>query len=121
MRLSSSAGLEYLDQNGRFTFEAFADDSKQIELHRFVDMAAEGWWSGDLDVRRPAADIELLMSADDLHVAEVISEVKKVSGTLSKVPDTFFTRFDGNRYYNLMAGSVTRPAARCSSSTCPPH
>ncbi len=102
-------GLEYLDQNGRFTFEAFADDSKQIELHRFVDMAAEGWWSGDLDVRRPAADIELLMSADDLHVAEVISEVKKVSGTLSKVPDTFFTRFDGNRYYNLMAGSVTRP------------
>jgi len=109
-------GLEYLDQNGRFSFEAFADDSKQIELHRFVDMSAEGWWSGDLDVRRPAADIELLMSADDLHVAEVISwsndksqGVKKVSGTLSKVPDTFFTRFDGNRYYNLMAGSVTRP------------
>ncbi len=66
-------GLEYLDQNGRFSFEAFADDSKQIELHRFVDMSAEGWWSGDLDVRRPVADIELLMSADDLHVAEVIS------------------------------------------------
>ena len=36
-------------------------------------MAADGWWSGDLDVRRPARDIELLMAAEDLHVAEVIT------------------------------------------------
>ena len=66
-------GLEYLDRNGHFTIEHFADDSKQVELRRFVDMAADGWWSGDLDVRRPARDIELLMAADDLHVAEVIT------------------------------------------------
>jgi hypothetical protein len=113
-------GLEYLDQNGRFTFEAFADDSKQIELHRFVDMSAEGWWSGDLDVRRPAADIELLMSADDLHVAEVItwsndkSNLKKGTGPPDKAPASFSTkqmpvRFDGNRYYNLMDESISSP------------
>ena len=40
---------------------------------RFVDMAADGWWSGDLDVRRPAATSKLLMEADDLHVAEVVT------------------------------------------------
>jgi hypothetical protein len=109
-------GLEYLDQNGHFTFEAFADDSKQIELHRFVDMAAEGWWSGDLDVRRPAADIELLMSADDLHVAEVISLPNLKKGAASERSETpvpvstkqALVRFDGNRYYNLMTGSVSR-------------
>ena len=42
-------------------------------MRRFIDMAADGWWSGDLDVRRPKSDIELLMEADDLHVAEVIT------------------------------------------------
>jgi hypothetical protein len=114
-------GLEYTDQHGRFSFEAFADDSKQIELHRFVDMSAEGWWSGDLDVRRPAADIELLMLADDLHVAEVITwsnlkkDLKKTAGAeRNETPSPSsakqaLVRFDGNRYYQLMAGSVTRP------------
>jgi hypothetical protein len=102
-------GLEYLDQNGRFSFEAFADDSKQIELHRFVNMSAEGWWSGDLDVRRPVADMELLMSADDLHVAEVISWSNDKSQWSGKSPPKqALVRFDGNRYYNLMAGSVSR-------------
>ncbi len=115
-------GLEYLDQNGRFTFEAFADDSKQIELHRFVDMSAEGWWSGDLDVRRPITDIELLMSADDLHVAEVISWTNDKSQWSGKsLPKQPLVRFDGNRYYHLMAGSVSRRAARHFFFTCPPR
>jgi hypothetical protein len=103
-------GLEYLDQNGRFTLNVFADDSKQIELRRFVDMSAEGWWSGDLDVRRPVGDIELLMSADDLHVAEVISWTNEKSQWSEKKtpPKQALVRFDNNRYYHLMAGSVSR-------------
>ena len=36
-------------------------------------MAADGWWSGDLDVRRPTATSNWLMVADDLHVAEVVT------------------------------------------------
>jgi len=28
-----------------------------------IDMAADGWWSGDLDVRRPIRDVELAMQA----------------------------------------------------------
>jgi hypothetical protein len=66
-------GLEYLDQNGSFNLEVFADDKNQIELRRFTDMAADGWFSGDLDVRRSPIDIELLMEADDLHLGEVIT------------------------------------------------
>ena len=34
--------------------EDFSDDTKVVDLKRFVDMAADGWWSGDLDVERPA-------------------------------------------------------------------
>jgi hypothetical protein len=117
-------GLEYTDQHGHFIFNAFADDTKQIEMHRFCNMSAEGWWSGDLDVRRPAGDIELLMSADDLHLAEVVSwgNLKKGTGPFDRGSVPFSTtapapvsakqtlvRFDGDRYYHLTAGSVSRP------------
>ena len=44
------AGPEYRTQNGHFEIERHADDSKRIEMHRFADLAKEGWWAGDLDV-----------------------------------------------------------------------
>jgi hypothetical protein len=118
-------GLEYLDQSGSFTLNVFADDVKQIELRRFTDMAAEGWFSGDLDIRRPVADIELLMQADDLHVGEVItwgnlSRDKEKSSGKEKTGDKEkssekdksppkaikepLIAFDTNRCYQLLAG-----------------
>src|SRR5438128_2651153 len=42
-------------------------------LRRLADLASEGWWSGELHVHRPLADVELLMQAEDLHVAPVIT------------------------------------------------
>ena len=102
-------GLEYLDQTGHFTIENFADDSKQVELQRFIDMAADGWWSGDLDVRRPARDIELLMEADDLHVAELVTCRNNENQWGSQLPKQATVRFDGNRFYHLLAGTLARP------------
>ena len=102
-------GLEYLDQTGHFTIENFADDSKQVELHRFTDMAADGWWSGDLDVRRPARDIEPLMMADDLHLAEVMAWRNDKLPPAGQLPKEPWLRFDGNRYYHLLAGAWRRP------------
>lgn len=100
-------GPEYLEQTGHFTIENFADDSKRIELRRFIDMAADGWWSGDLDVRRPAGDIELLMMADDLHVAELVGWQNDVKPR-GLLPKKETIHFDNNRYGQLMGGSVRR-------------
>ena len=103
-------GPEYLDQSGYFTINTFADDTKQVELRRFVDMAAEGWWSGDLDVRRPTRDVELLMEADDLHIAEVVTwrnEKTMPGGRLSKER---IVRFDRNRYFDQTSGASVRSA-----------
>ena len=72
-------------------------------------MAADGWWSGDLDVRRPARDIELLMEADDLHVAEVVTWRNDKSPWGDQLPKEPLVRFDGNRYYHLLAGASARP------------
>ena len=101
-------GLEYLWQKGHFTIEQLADDSKRVEMRRFVNMSANGWWSGDLDVRRPARDVELLMEADDLHVAEVVTWRNDKNEWGNKPPEKPLVRFDGNRFYHLLAGAVTR-------------
>jgi hypothetical protein len=46
---------------------------RTVRLERWIDMAARGWWSGDLHVHRTAADLAVLMQAADLHFAPGIS------------------------------------------------
>ena len=65
-------GPEYVNRIGHFTINDFAEDAHEVDLKRVVDMAKEGWWSGDLDVQRAEKEIPLLMDADDLHLAEVL-------------------------------------------------
>ena len=102
-------GPEYLVRTGHFTINNFADDSKTVDMRRFVNLAAEGWWSGDLHVRRPLEDIELLMRAEDLHVVPLITwwgDKQPASG--KSPPADLLVRFDGNRYYHVMGGGHAR-------------
>src|SRR5574340_429901 len=94
-------GPEYVSRGGHFRIDNFADDTKEVDLGRFVDMSALGWWSGDNDVRRPVRDIELLMLADDLHLAQVITwSSDRSEGSRQSPPKDPVVRFDGNRYYH---------------------
>jgi hypothetical protein len=40
---------------------------------RWVDLAADGWWSGDLHVHRPLADAAALLRAEDLHLGAFVT------------------------------------------------
>lgn len=62
-------GPEYLVRDGHFRIGDFADDKKRVDLKRIANLAAEGWYAGDLCIERPAADVELLLRAEELHVA----------------------------------------------------
>jgi hypothetical protein len=55
--------------------DAAIDESveRPIKLDRWIDMAAKGWWSGDLHVHRSVGDIRALMQSADLHFAPTIS------------------------------------------------
>lgn len=64
-------GPEYKIVSGNFTISTGANDSKTVELRRFVNLKKEGWYSGDLHIGRPMKDMPLLMLADDLHFAAV--------------------------------------------------
>lgn len=103
-------GPEYVTRSGHFMIEHFADDAKEVELKRFVDMSADGWYSGDLEVRRMPQDIELLMLAEDLHVVPLVSwwNDKDAAGAVKR-PKQRVVRFDKNRYYSLSNGGFTWP------------
>jgi len=102
-------GPEYVTRNGHFTINDFAGDSKEVDLVRFVDMSARRWWSGDLHVRRPAGDIELLMLAEDLHVVPLLTWWNdKTDWGEKPPPNELLVRFDDNRYYHVMAGGSAR-------------
>lgn len=102
-------GLEYRTQSGHFTMDNLSEDSQTIELQQFADLAAEGWWSGDVDVARPATDLGLLMRAEDLHVCELITwpdrQVLLPGDFKAQRP---LVEFDGNRFYHLSAGIDAR-------------
>jgi hypothetical protein len=91
--------LEVKDKAVAFTFE----------IARLVDLSAEGWWSGDLHVHRPVAAMELLMRAEDLHIAPVITWWNKRNlWEGQQLPADPLVRCDGNRFYHVMAGEDER-------------
>ena len=102
-------GPEYHTRGGHFAINRFSDEQHVVPMRRITDMAAEGWWSGDLYVRRRLADVPLLMQAEDLHVAEVVSwahhKTYLPSGAL---PRPLLTQFDTNRYHRVLAGRDDR-------------
>lgn len=102
-------GPEYQSSRGSLKVAAGETTTEQVSLQRLVDLAAEGWWSGDLHIHRALKDIELLMRAEDLHVAPVITWWNNRNlwqpGALPANP---VHRFDGNRFYDVMAGEDER-------------
>jgi len=103
-------GPEYTIRTGKFTVAGKAAQEVKVELERLIDLTKEGWWSGELHVHRPVADIELLMQAEDLHVAPVITwwNGRNQWATQKRLPDQLLNQFDGDRYYHVMAGEDER-------------
>lgn len=102
-------GPEYKVRQGHFTIERGAEDTHHVEMERFVDMQQEGWWSGELHVHRDPKHVELLMRAEDLHVAPVITWWNQRNRWQEETrPAELLVRFDEHRFYHLMAGEDER-------------
>jgi hypothetical protein len=102
-------GPEYLLTTGSLSVAESGGNTVTNRLRRLVDLTRENWWSGELHVHRPPADIELLMQAEDLHVAPVITWWNNQNAWANRPQYTNpVVRFDGDRFYHLMGGEDER-------------
>jgi len=102
-------GPEYFVPTGSFQLSTNANDRLTLELERMADMAAEGWWSGETHVHRPVEAVELLMQAEDLHVAPVMTWWNNQNlWKKNALPRKPLVHFDKDRFYHLMGGEDER-------------
>ena len=66
-------GPEYALAKGSLQVSAGQSLRVTHRLMRLANLAAEGWYSGETHVHRPPEQIEQIMRAADLHVAELIT------------------------------------------------
>lgn len=102
-------GPEYLRKAGQVAITAGEDAKLNVTLERIANLRASGWYSGDLHVHRPVAEIEALMQAEDLDFAPVITWWNSRNlGEDKGIPEQVARRFDGHRIYTVMAGEDER-------------
>ncbi|MBN1851318.1 MAG: hypothetical protein JW829_01290 [Pirellulales bacterium] len=103
-RFEMEAGPEYRVWTGQFEIQDHAEDEKTIEMHRFADLAKEGWYAGDLHVARSNQHMDRLMRAEGLHVVSLIA-MQNLSGNFRNV-NPWEDRPDGpdpQRWFNSAA------------------
>src|SRR5690606_23110928 len=102
-------GPEYHSVTGSARVTAGEVLTIRREIPRLIDVSREGWWSGDLHVHRPPADIELLMRAEDLHIAPVITWWNGRGPWSSNAPPAEpIGRFDQSRFHSVIGGEDER-------------
>jgi hypothetical protein len=72
-RLLVERGPEYIPFATELEVKPGQTRQLPVGLSRWVDMNDRGWFSGDLHVHRPVAYMPLLLRADDLNLAPVLT------------------------------------------------
>ena len=80
-----------------------------VTLMRIANLRKEGWFCGDLHVHRAPSDMKLLMQAEDLDFAPVITWWNSRSVWQNQsIPAETTVKFDKHRIYTVMAGEDER-------------
>jgi hypothetical protein len=77
-RIAASHGMEFIPVFEEFEVSGRGEMERTLLLKRWVDLPAQGWWSGDVHVHHPSsepAQREFLMQyalAEDVHVVNLL-------------------------------------------------
>jgi hypothetical protein len=77
-RIGASHGMEYVPVVEEFEITGGGTIEKALQLKRWIDLPARGWWSGDVHVHHPSKEPEqreFLMQyaiAEDVHVVNLL-------------------------------------------------
>ncbi len=109
-------GPEFARHTGEFELAEGGNKAIDVRLRRIADLAAEGWYSGDLHVHRPLEHMALLMRAEDLHVAPVITFKRSGWFLIRAIADNERTfRFASTAPYYVEIGSEKRSVSERSA------
>lgn len=107
---SVERGPEYQRAKGSFAIKEDGATELKLELERMTDMAADAWWSGETHSHRPLEEAELLMQAEDLHVAHFITWWNAANPWMkaSAPPRGAPVKFGGSYFYDKFGGEDER-------------
>jgi hypothetical protein len=108
-RYEIERGPEYTAVGGELVVAAGRPAMLAADLKRLADLKSEGWWSGELHVHRPIDDVPLLMQAEDLHFAPVITWWNKRNlWSGREIPRSTLVHLPERQFYDVMAGEDER-------------
>jgi hypothetical protein len=102
-------GPEYQRRAGQLKVTSGEFQALRVKLKRIANLREAGWYSGDLHVHRPLEEVELLMRAEDLDFAPVITWWNNRNAWNGKaIPAQVTRKLDDGRIYDVMAGEDER-------------
>ena len=109
-RYEISRGPEYGIATGQLTVAETGEiPAIRATLQRIANLATEGWWSGETHLHRGPEQVELLMQAEDLHIACAHTWWNDGNPWANHpVPAKPLVQFDGNRFYDQLCGEHER-------------
>lgn len=109
-RYEAEHGQQYSMAAGTIWIQAGATTEHLARVRELIDITREGWWSGDLHVHRPIEHMELLMEAEDIHVAPSITwwNQRNLWEDGRAAPADPLVRFGKFRCNHVMAGEDER-------------
>jgi hypothetical protein len=107
-RYAVERGPEFARKSGTIDVVTGKEAVLSLTLGRIANLRGRGWFSADLHVHRPVEEIELLMKAEDLDFAPVITWWNNQNLWKDRdLPQPTVRSFDG-RLYDVMAGEDER-------------
>ncbi len=102
--LTVERGPEYRRATAELTVVAGETLERTVVIERWIDLAARGWWSGELHVHRPLEQVPLHLRAEDLHVAPVLTIWNQRNLWAERsLPERLVSSVDGDRFYHALA------------------
>jgi hypothetical protein len=102
-------GPEYERITGTLALAEGRDQTLRVSLRPISRLREAGWYSADMHVHRPPAEVEAVLAAADLDFAPVITWWNQRNlWRDAELPDPVQRQFDGRRVYHLMGGEDER-------------
>jgi len=96
-------GKEYRSISANIVLRKGEDQHVDCELYRWINMADQGWYSGDLHLHRPLDDMAHLILAEDLNVAPDVTVWNNQNEWIRKeIPEDRVVEVDETHAYGIM-------------------